>query len=45
MALPCGHGAFDVAVSFDVLCHRSIPDKLAPLREMRAVLKEGGLLF
>ena len=45
MALPCARGAFDVVVSFDVLCHRSIPDKLAPLREMRAVLKEGGLLF
>jgi SAM-dependent methyltransferase len=45
MALPCARGAFDVVVSFDVLCHRSIPDKLAPLREMRGVLKEGGLLF
>lgn len=45
MALPCARGAFDVVVSLDVLYHRSIPDKLAPLREMRAVLKEGGLLF
>lgn len=43
--LPFADGAFDVVVSCDVLCHRSIRDKSQPLREMRRVLKPGGLLI
>lgn len=45
VALPCARGSFDAVVSLDVLCHKSIPDKLESLREMHDVLKPGGLLF
>lgn len=44
-ALPFGDENFDAVLSFDVLCHNSIPDKNIPLREMRRVLKPGGLVF
>jgi SAM-dependent methyltransferase len=49
-ALPCATGSFDQAsfdaiISFDVFCHRSIPDKRQPLREIHRLLKPGGLLF
>ncbi len=45
LALPCAPQSFDAVLSFDVLCHKSIPDKLTPLREMHAALRPGGLLF
>ncbi len=44
-SLPFSDCLFDAAVSFDVLCHRSIADKNIPLREIHRVLKSGGLLF
>jgi ubiquinone/menaquinone biosynthesis C-methylase UbiE len=44
-ALPFRDASFDVAISCDVLCHQSIADKSVPLREVRRVLKPGGLLL
>jgi len=44
-ALPFADGAFDAAVSLDVLCHRSIRDKRAPLLELARVLRPGGILI
>jgi SAM-dependent methyltransferase len=41
--LPFAAASFDVVVSCDVLCHRSIADKRQPLREMWRVLKPGGV--
>jgi SAM-dependent methyltransferase len=43
--LPLADESFDVALSFDVLCNKSIQDKRAPLREIRRVLRPGGLAF
>ena len=43
-ALPFPGDHFDLAISLDVICHKGIPDKGAPLREIRRVLKPGGLL-
>lgn len=43
--LPYPAEQFDVIISCDVLCHRSIRDKTIPVREMYRVLKPGGLLF
>ena len=43
--LPFEDGSFDLVVSLDVLCHRSIPDELDPLREFRRVLAPGGYLL
>lgn len=40
--LPFEGGSFDLVVSLDVLCHRSIPDELVPLAEFRRVLRPGG---
>ncbi|MCX5771468.1 MAG: class I SAM-dependent methyltransferase [Candidatus Hydrogenedentes bacterium] len=45
VALPFADGAFDAAVSLDVLCHRSIRDKRAPLLELARVLRPGGVLI
>ena len=45
VALPFPDGAFDAAVSLDVLCHRSISDKRAPLLEIARVLRPGGILI
>ncbi|HRK35986.1 MAG TPA: class I SAM-dependent methyltransferase, partial [Candidatus Hydrogenedentes bacterium] len=44
LELPFSDGAFDVVISCDVLCHRSIADKMVPMAEMVRVLKPGGLL-
>jgi len=44
-ALPFPAATFDVAVSFDVFCHRSIPDKRVPFREVHRALKPGGLFL
>jgi len=44
-ALPFGGGCFDAAVLLDVLYHREVPDPLAPLREVRRVLKPEGVLL
>ena len=44
-ALPVPDASFDVAISCDVLCHRSIADKCVPLREIHRVLKPGGLFL
>lgn len=43
--LPFADASFDAVASFDVLCHRSIPDPCVPLREMRRVLRPGGVLL
>jgi SAM-dependent methyltransferase len=45
VALPFADGSFDAAVSLDVLCHRSIIDKRAPLLEIGRVLRPGGVLI
>ncbi|HUW60007.1 MAG TPA: class I SAM-dependent methyltransferase [Candidatus Bathyarchaeia archaeon] len=45
VALPFPDGAFDAALSLDVLCHRSIRDKRAPLLELGRVLRPGGILI
>jgi len=45
VALPFPDGAFDAAVSLDVLCHRSISDKRAPLVEIARVLRPGAILI
>ncbi|MCC6153115.1 MAG: class I SAM-dependent methyltransferase [Candidatus Hydrogenedentes bacterium] len=44
-ALPFAAGSIGVAISCDVLCHRSIPDPLIPLREISNALKPGGVLL
>ena len=43
--LPFADASFDVIVSCDVLCHRSIREKSVPLHEMHRVLAPGGMLF
>jgi SAM-dependent methyltransferase len=43
--LPFDDESFDLVVSLDVLCHRSIPDELVPLREFRRALSRGGYLL
>lgn len=45
VALPFPDGRFDVVVSCDVLCHKSIPDKGVVLHEARRVLRPGGVLL
>jgi 2-polyprenyl-3-methyl-5-hydroxy-6-metoxy-1,4-benzoquinol methylase len=45
LALPCAKESFDVVLSFDVICHKSVPEKIVPLREMRDALKPSGILF
>ncbi|HIJ74197.1 MAG TPA: class I SAM-dependent methyltransferase, partial [Candidatus Hydrogenedentes bacterium] len=45
LALPFDANGFDVVVSFDVLCHSSIPDKHVAMRELYRVVKPGGLLL
>ena len=44
-ALPFVAATFDVAVSLDVFCHRSIPDKRVPFREVYRALKPAGLFL
>jgi SAM-dependent methyltransferase len=43
--IPFEDGTFDIAVSFDVLCHESIKDDMDALRELRRVLVQGGTLM
>lgn len=43
--LPFPDEYFDAALMLDVLTQSTLPDKTAPLREARRVLKAGGLLF
>ncbi|MBN2310052.1 MAG: class I SAM-dependent methyltransferase [Candidatus Hydrogenedentes bacterium] len=43
--LPFADESFDAVVSFDVICHRSIPDKIKPLQEMYRILRPGGVLL
>jgi SAM-dependent methyltransferase len=43
--LPFEDRSFDLVVSLDVLCHRSVPVELVPLREFRRVLEPGGYLL
>jgi SAM-dependent methyltransferase len=43
--LPFPDGIFDVVLSCDVLYHQGIADPIAALRELRRVLKPGGLLL
>jgi SAM-dependent methyltransferase len=43
--IPFPDAAFDVALSCDLLCHRSLPDRLMPLKEMHRVLQPGGVLL
>jgi SAM-dependent methyltransferase len=43
--LPFDSGSFDLVVSLDVLCHRSIGDDMAPLREFKRALRDGGYLL
>ncbi len=45
VSLPFADESFDLVVSLDVLCHRSIPDDLVPLREFRRVLSAGGCVL
>lgn len=44
-ALPFASESFDAAVMFDVLNHKSIVDKAAPLREVHRVLRPGGVIL
>jgi SAM-dependent methyltransferase len=44
-ALPFAAESFDVALSCDVLSHRSLPDRSIPLAEIRRVLRPGGVLL
>ena len=41
-ALPFANGTFDVVTAFDVLCHGSVVDERAALRELRRVVRPGG---
>lgn len=43
--LPFDSERFDVVLSCDVLSHRSITDKVQPLREITRVLRPGGVLL
>ncbi len=43
--LPLADESFDVALSFDVFCNKSIKDKDAPVREICRVLRPGGVAF
>lgn len=45
LALPFDAATFDAAVSLDVLCHRAVTDKQAPLHEIARVLRPGGILI
>jgi SAM-dependent methyltransferase len=43
--VPFASGSFDLIISFDVLCHKSIPDYMVALKEFRRLLKPGGRLL
>ena len=43
--LPFRGESFDLVTLFDVLYHKEIPDDIAVMREIRRVLKEGGLFL
>ena len=45
MSLPFNDGCFDLCTLMDVLYHRAVEDKCAPLKESWRVLKPGGYLF
>jgi len=45
VGLPFAPEGFDVVMMFDVLCHRNIVDKKAPLREIHRILKPQGILL
>jgi len=45
LALPFPADAFDTVTAMDVLYHKAVPDKSAFLREVRRVLRPGGILI
>jgi SAM-dependent methyltransferase len=45
LRLPYADESFDVVLLMDVLYHRAVPDKVAPLKEALRVLKPGGILL
>ncbi len=44
-ALPFSEESFDLVLSCDVICNRSIPDKRLAVNELARVLRPGGVLF
>ena len=44
-ALPFAAASFDVVLSCDVLCHRTLQDRARPVREIARVLRPGGILI
>jgi SAM-dependent methyltransferase len=45
LSLPFAEASFDLVTSFDVLYHRWVEDDAAAVRELRRVLRPGGLLL
>jgi len=45
LSLPFSDDTFDVVISCDVVCHKSIENKLQPIQEMCRVMTPGGILI